>query len=77
MLGSHSWVQFQSSSPNSPLCEKSTLLAWGVGTRNHCRIGPKSIPSGFGDNVGEDCHACLRLFDILTGRPSLGSSSRK
>lgn len=77
MQGSRSWVQLQSSSPNSPLCGKSTLLAWGVGTRNHCGIGPERIPRGFGDNEKEDCHDCLRLFDILTGTPSLGSSSRK
>lgn len=77
MPGSRSWVQPQSSSPNSPLCGKSTLLAWAVGTRNHCGIRPQRIPVVFGDNAEEDCHVCLRLFDILTGRPSLGSSSRK
>lgn len=77
MQGSRSWVQLQSSSPNSPLCGKGTLLAWGVGTRNRCGISPKRIPEGSGDNAEEDCHAFLRLFYIFPRRPRLGSSSRK
>lgn len=63
----------------------SQLLVWeehtaGLGSKdkkNYCRIGPERTPRDFGDNVEEDCHACLKLFDILTGRPGLGSSSRK
>lgn len=48
-----------------PLVWEEHTAGLGVGTRNHCGIGPERIPRGFGDNEEEDCHTCLRLFDIF------------
>jgi len=45
---------------------EETLVAW-----------PRKEPRGLGEKAEEDCHACLRLFGVLTGRSGLRSKGRK